>query len=90
MQQNSQANVAAGGWAPSQPGQVDPLGSDWALTQETMTLPAFLTGNAAPAPATTQADDPDKLPSSERNMLIFVALLLLTGTIAIVAMAKFG
>lgn len=92
MQQNSQTSVRVGGWLPNQAGEADPLAPEWALTQETMTLPAFLTGTAAPAPeaAKTQAADPDKLPSSERNMLIFVALLLLTGTIAIVAMAMFG
>lgn len=93
MQQNSQTSVRVGGWLPNQAGEADPLAPEWALTQDTMTLPAFLTGNAASAPsapAKTQTADPDKLPSSERNMLVFVALLLLTGTVAIVAMAMLG
>jgi hypothetical protein len=93
VQQNSQASVRVGGWLPQQAGEADPPGADWALTQETMSLPAFLTGNAAPpapAAAKSRVEDPDKLPASERNMLIFVALLLLTGTIAIVSMAMFG
>jgi hypothetical protein len=89
MQQNSQAGSRVGGWLPNQGGQADPVAPDWALTQDTISLPAFVTGAAAPAPtpAKAPAKNPDKLPPSERNMLIFVALLLLTGTIAIVAMA---
>ncbi len=64
-----------------------------------MLLPAFLTGTPAevvkaadavvaePAKPEEAPVDPDKLPPSERNMLIFVALLLATGTLAILAMA---
>ena len=47
-----------------------------------------------PAPSTTSETEPDdKLPSSERNMLIFVAMLLALGTIAVIAtmgVGKFG
>jgi hypothetical protein len=47
-----------------------------------------------PAPAAESASEPsDRLPSSERNMLIFVAMLLALGTIAVVAtmgVGKFG
>lgn len=50
------------------------------------------TGHPAP-PATSETEPSDKLPSSERNMLIFVAMLLALGTIAVVAtmgVGKFG
>jgi hypothetical protein len=72
---------------------------------ETMLLPIFLTGSAPAAPAVEPpATEPepvappqvpkpahdDRLPSDERNMLIFVSLLLLLGTLAIVAMASVG
>jgi hypothetical protein len=72
---------------------------------ETMLLPVFVTGNApatpevAPAPVIPEAAPPpvipkpahdDRLPSDERNMLIFVSMLLLLGTLAIVAMASVG
>ena len=47
-----------------------------------------------PAAAAESASEPsDRLPSSERNMLIFVAMLLALGTIAVVAtmgLGKFG
>jgi len=72
----------------------------WAAHDKTQVLPAFLTGGTAEPPApppaaaaerapavkpVTPHDDPDKLPTSERNMLIFVALLLAIGTLAVVA-----
>lgn len=83
-----------GGWLPGQRTDGDEAGTEWALSQETMLLPAFLTGTGAttpaaaePAPSPARPADPDKLPPSERNMLIFVALLLATGTMAILAMA---
>ena len=44
-------------------------------------------------PATSETEPSDRLPSSERNMLIFVAMLLALGTIAVVAtmgLGKFG
>jgi hypothetical protein len=50
------------------------------------------TGRPAP-PATSEPEPSDRLPSSERNMLIFVAMLLALGTIAVVAtmgVGKFG
>jgi hypothetical protein len=91
--------LRVGGWLPGQRGESDSDDPNWALSQETMLLPAFLTGtpaevvkaadaivSEAAAPAAAPAD-PDKLPPSERNMLIFVALLLATGTLAILAMA---
>jgi hypothetical protein len=51
-----------------------------------------LTGQPAPAAAST-SEPSDRLPSSERNMLIFVAMLLALGTIAVVTtmgLGKFG
>jgi hypothetical protein len=50
------------------------------------------TGRPAP-PTTSESEPSDRLPSSERNMLIFVAMLLALGTIAVVAtmgLGKFG
>jgi len=50
------------------------------------------TGRPTP-PATPESEPSDRLPSSERNMLIFVAMLLALGTIAVVAtmgVGKFG
>ncbi len=50
------------------------------------------TGPTTPPP-TSEAEPSDRLPSSERNMLIFVAMLLALGTIAVVAtmgLGKFG
>jgi len=50
------------------------------------------TGRPAPPPM-SEAEPSDRLPSSERNMLIFVAMLLALGTIAVVAtmgVGKFG
>jgi len=90
--------LRVGGWLPGQRGDSDHADPSWALSQETMLLPAFLTGTPAEVvkaadavvaePAKSAAvDNPDKLPPSERNMLIFVALLLATGTLAILAMA---
>jgi hypothetical protein len=101
MHSDSQTReLRVGGWLPGQRGESDSDGSNWALSQETMLLPAFLTGtpaevvkaadaivSGAAAPAAAAPADPDKLPASERNMLIFVALLLATGTLAILAMA---
>jgi hypothetical protein len=86
------SEIRVGDWLRPQARHADPLSPDWALNQETMSLPAFLTGSPAPAPAPapSSVENPDKLPSSERNMLIFVALLLLSGTVAIVAMSMFG
>jgi hypothetical protein len=50
------------------------------------------TGRPAPPP-TSETEPSDRLPSSERNMLIFVAMLLALGTIAVIAtmgVGKFG
>jgi hypothetical protein len=47
------------------------------------------TGRPAPPP-TSETEPSDRLPSSERNMLIFVAMLLALGTIAVVATMGFG
>jgi hypothetical protein len=43
----------------------------------------------APSPTLSRIDD-DRLPTDERNMLIFVTALLALGTLAIVAMASIG
>jgi hypothetical protein len=48
-----------------------------------------ITSNAV-VPAAGPDPDSDRLPSSERNMLIFVALLLALGTIAVVATMGVG
>jgi hypothetical protein len=71
----------------------------------TMVLPIYDTASAparsqapvlektpAPAPPVKREKPrkPDALPSDERNMLIFVSMLLLMGTLAIVAMASIG
>ncbi len=65
------------------------------LHDETMVLPAFLTGQvqkpAPPAPSgPTRPDPAAKLPATERGMLIFVAALLGVGTIAVVIMMGMG
>ena len=68
----------------------------WPARDETMVLPTFVTAPRAadPVPAEKPATPPpppdDRLPSTERNMLIFVSLLLAVGTLAIVAMASVG
>lgn len=71
----------------------------WPARDETMVLPTFVTApkvtpEPAPAPeppaSTAPSTDTDRLPSTERNMLIFVSLLLAIGTLAIVAMASVG
>ena len=47
------------------------------------------TGHPAPPPK-SETEPSDRLPSSERNMLIFVAMLLALGTIAVVATMGLG
>ena len=47
------------------------------------------TGRPAPPPK-SETEPSDRLPSSERNMLIFVAMLLALGTIAVVATMGLG
>lgn len=59
-----------------------------AANDETMVLPVFVTGKK-PEPPPTRAEQ-NKLPPSERGMLLFVAALLGIGTIAVVAMMGFG
>jgi hypothetical protein len=80
-------------------------GPGWAAHDKTLLLPAFVTSSkigiddqlakpaipAQPAPAKPAAPDhTDRLPSSERGMLVFVSAILGVGTLAIVAMAIFG
>jgi hypothetical protein len=63
------------------------------LHDETMILPAFVTGRKEPAPkpAEPARHRPEgALPASERGMLIFVAALLGVGTIAVVAVLGMG
>jgi hypothetical protein len=83
-----------------------PVRAKHSAADETMLLPIFLTGLAPTAgdsaPAVPEPEPPaappqipkrapdDRLPSDERNMLIFVSMLLLLGTLAIVAMASVG
>jgi hypothetical protein len=62
---------------------------------ETVVLPAFVTGKKerAPKPAEPvrhQAEPDGKLPPSERGMLIFVAALLGVGTVAVVLVLGLG
>lgn len=112
-----------GDWLPAQRTEATPPPPGWPTADETMLLPAFVTGSQlsavtwgagalpadgeAPAVASTgrvdtdyrsgpeghkpvKAADPDRLPSSERNMLIFVASLLAAGTIAVIATMGFS
>ncbi len=58
-----------------------------------MVLPAFVTGRKEPAPkpAEPARHRPEgTLPPSERGMLVFVAALLLVGTVAVVIMLGMG
>lgn len=83
--------------APAEPGRPSAArtGADWAGSahDETMVLPAFVTGTAKQPPAPSGPSRPDpaaKLSSTERGMLVFVAALLGIGTIAVVAMMGMG
>ncbi len=96
MQQESSEQIGA--VVPSQRNeQTAPLPAPSA-PDETLVLPAFVTGRAddtgkrepkPPEPVRHQAPD-DKLPASERGMLIFVAALLGVGTLAVVTMLGVG
>jgi hypothetical protein len=69
-----------------------------------MVLPVFLTGGTTASGTTAGADEtpappprparrdehPDRLPASERGMLIFVASLLTAGALAVVATMGFS
>ena len=64
---------------------------------ETMLLPIYqaissptVEKEIVPSKSAEPPRNPDKLPSDERNMLIFVSFLLAAGTLAIVAMASIG
>ena len=84
--------------APPQVPVIDPRHP--ALHDETMVLPAFLTGKIElppepedldePAPNNGRPDPGAKLPAAERGMLIFVAALLGIGTIAVVSLMGMG
>jgi hypothetical protein len=89
--------------APGQPAAADQLASPQLATEpgapaqrgvdETMVLPAFVTGKreAEPKPAEPARHQPgDALPPSERGMLIFVAALLGVGTLAVVTVLGLG
>jgi hypothetical protein len=88
------------GWVPAQRRDTAPPSVPaWPARDETMVLPTFVTSpkvaDEAPAPeekpaAPATPPDDDRLPTTERNMLIFVSLLLAMGTLAIVAMAVVG
>jgi hypothetical protein len=80
-------------------------GPSWASHDKTVLLPAFVTSSkigvddqlakpVIPAQATpakpAAPDHSDRLPSSERGMLVFVSAILGVGTLAIVAMALFS
>jgi hypothetical protein len=96
-------DLRLGGWLPSQRPGTPPELPGWAADDKTQVLPAFLTGRpGAPEPpaadaakpavknVTPKAPDSHKLPSSERNMLIFVASLLAVGTLAVVTVMGIG
>jgi hypothetical protein len=53
-------------------------------------MPPATPASAAAPPRIPKAAHGDRLPSDERNMLIFVTALLALGTLAIVAMASIG
>jgi hypothetical protein len=59
---------------------------------ETVVLPAFLTGKREPEPKSepSRPQPGDALPASERGMLIFVAALLGVGTLAVVTVLGLG
>jgi hypothetical protein len=72
------------------------------LPDETLVLPSFITGKSEPLPERSQpipaaepavdepAPDPDRLPASERGMLIFVASLLGLGGLAVIVILGLG
>jgi len=87
------ADLRIGEWVPAQRGGPPAATPAWAESEETVALPAFLRGLPAPGAAGATTDpaappeaepdgDGDRLPSSERNMLIFVSSLLAAGTLA--------
>jgi hypothetical protein len=67
-----------------------------ALPDETVVLPAFITGKPEPLPERpkpappAEPADPDRLPPSERGMLIFVASLLGLGGLAVIVILGLG
>jgi hypothetical protein len=64
-----------------------------AAPDETVILPAFITGRSEPLPERPREPQPapgDALPPSERGMLIFVASLLGLGTLAVVVVLGLG
>ncbi|HEY1487180.1 MAG TPA: hypothetical protein VGF84_13820 [Micromonosporaceae bacterium] len=75
-----------------------PAGAPEAARTVAPTPPASVSVPMPPATAASAAAPPripkpvhgDRLPSDERNMLIFVTALLALGTLAIVAMASIG
>jgi hypothetical protein len=61
------------------------------LEHKTVALPAFITGRRDEGKAESPRPQAgDKLPPSERGMLVFVAALLALGTVAVVVMLGFG
>jgi hypothetical protein len=63
----------------------------YSLEHKTVALPTFITGRRDEAKAESPRPQAgDKLPPSERGMLIFVAALLALGTVAVVTMLGFG
>jgi hypothetical protein len=74
-----------------EPGPDAPTNGHHTLNTETITLPAFVTGKRDEGKAEPTRPQPgDKLPASERGMLVFVAALLALGTVAVVAILGFG
>ena len=93
--QRPEASPDLPGWAAHDKTQVLPAFLTGGLVEPTEVQP-LVTPTPAPAkapavkPVTPAPGDPDKLPSSERNMLIFVALLLAIGTLAVVTVMGLG
>jgi hypothetical protein len=93
--QRSESSPDLPGWAAHDQTQVLPAFLTGGLAEKTALHPTVdpaAVPAKAPAvkPVTPPAADGDKLPSSERNMLIFVALLLAVGTLAVVTVMGIG
>jgi hypothetical protein len=94
VQQESSEQI--GSAVPAQrTGATNPPAGHTPLHDETVVLPAFVTGKkereAKPAePVRHQAEPDGALPPSERGMLIFVAALLGVGTLAVVTVLGLG
>lgn len=93
MQENAEGDVQVGGTLPTQRTESALPPPGFSPVDETVILPAFLTGKkpSEPKPAEPARHLPaPSLPPSEKGMLIFVAALLGVGTVAVVALLGLG